>query len=415
MLRVTFDDFKDSALKFDNQASIAFVIKEDGVWVKTGTRAKQLCYKESAKIAGLEKDKEISLCLEHSAVQKGVDARISSNGIENILTMIVDEDKKIASFEVEHILRIPAHDNVPEKVQELGISRRGPYKWETGFGATQTINLPTGISAEVREKATTDNTIDTISSKTLAEVFEMLGVLKQPIYITAEEREADKVDENGNVTAEGSVISPSKAFIGGRTYGEMNIPAFKRGVKVSYEMAAPVGKLLAKDTGNAECLARVDESKTRVFSVQTDSFYVSGVVEKVSAKSMQTANLMAVSGLDYDSYTFTCPKALIANIVEGTHVVKCDGDNLYVGEDTVKVNDLNSDGDLGEEIGKAFEKGVSVDCSQIRKLLSSEDEVSFAVAKLMQEDKLVCYVIRIGIPGGADNRPCWYLPAELKK
>jgi hypothetical protein len=353
--------------------------------------------------------------LEHSAVQKGLDACITSNGIENILTMVVDEEKKTASFEVEHILRIPAHDDVPEKVQELGTSRRGPFKWETGFGATQTINLPTSISAEVREKATEDGTIDTIASKTLAEVFEMLGVLKQPIYITAEEREADKVDENGNVTAEGSVISPSKAFISGKTYGEMNIPAFKRGVRVSYDLAAPVGKLLAKDSGNAECLARVDESKTRVFSVQTDSFYVSGVVEKVSAKSMQTANMMAVSGLDYDSYTFNCPKALVANIVEGTHTIKLDGQNLHIGEDTITVNDLSVSDDLGNEIAGVLAKGVTVDCSQIRKLLSADNDVSFAVAKFVNEGKLLCYVLRIGIPGGADNRPCWYLPAEVKK
>ena len=402
MLRVTFDDFKDSALKFDNQASIAFVIKAGEVWVKTGTRAKQLCYKDSAKIVGLAEGKEVSLCLEHSAVQKGLDACITSNGIENILTMVVDEEKKTASFEVEHILRIPAHDDVPEKVQELGTSRRGPFKWETGFGATQTIGLPTSISAEVREKATADGTIDTIASKTLAEVFEMLGVLKQPIYITAEE-----------TTDEGTF--PSKAFISGKTYGEMSIPAFKRGVRVSYDLAAPVGKLLAKDSGDAECLARVDESKTRVFSVQTDSFYVSGVVEKVSAKSMQTANMMAVSGLDYDAYTFNCPKALVANIVEGTHTIKLDGQNLYIGEDTITVNDLSVSDELGNEIAGVLAKGVTVDCSQIRKLLSADNDVSFAVAKFINDGKLICYVLRIGVPGGADNRPCWYLPAEVKK
>ena len=98
MLRVTFDDFKDSALKFDNQASIAFVIKAGEVWVKTGTRAKQLCYKDSAKIVGLAEGKEVSLCLEHSAVQKGLDACITSNGIENILTMVVDEEKKTVHY-----------------------------------------------------------------------------------------------------------------------------------------------------------------------------------------------------------------------------------------------------------------------------------------------------------------------------
>lgn len=406
MVKVIFSDFKDSALKFDNQASIAFVINKDEVWVKTGTRAKQLCYKESARVVGLaDENATVSICLEHSAVQRGLDARISSNGIENVLTMVVDEEKKVASFEVEHILRIPATEESPEKVQKLGTSRRGPFKFETGYGATQTIGLPTGISDEVRTAS--EGKIDIVPSKTLAEVFDMLGVVKQPVFITAEEEKED------------GVKIPSKAFVSGQLYGEMSIVPFKRGVRVSYELAAPVGKLLAKDSGNAECLARVDESKTRIFSVQTDSFYVSGVVEKVSAKSMNVAHLMTVAGLSYDAFNFTCPRALIANIVEGKQTIKFDGESLCVGDDTITVCSLNVDGESGERIKKALETGMAVDCTQIKKLLSSDDSVAIAVAEFIVEGEsggnTTNHVFRIGVPGGADNRPCWYLPAVSVK
>lgn len=400
MVRVVFKDFKDSALKFDSQASIAFVVTKDELWVKTGTRAKQLCYKEEATISGVADGKTVSVCLEHGAVQKGADARISSNGIENTMTMIIDEDKKVVAFEVQHILRTPATDTEPEKVQELGTSRRGPFKWETGFSATQTTGLPTGISAEVRAEAEKKNSLDTVSSKALAEVFEMLGVVKQPIFITAEE----EID---------GTKFPSKAFISGQAYGEMAIPAFKRGVKVSYDLAAPVGKLLAKDTGNAECLARVDENKVRIFTVQTDSFYVSGAVEKITPSSLSVVNLMTVAGLDYSAFTFTCPKVLVANIVEGKHTLKLVGNNLFVGEDTITVGDLSVSDDVGNEIQTVLTKGVEVDFSQMRKFLSSEDRVAFAIAKFVQDGKDLGYVLRIGVPAGENNKPCWFLPATV--
>jgi hypothetical protein len=190
----------------------------------------------------------------------------------------------------------------------------------------------------------------------------------------------------------------------------MNINPFKRGVKVSYDLAAPVGKLLSKDTGEAECLARVDENKVRIFSVQTDSFYVSGAVDKVTPNSLSVLNLMTVANLDYSVFTFTCPKVLVANVVEGLHTIKLVGNNLYVGEDTITISDLNVTGEGGDKVKTALAKGIEVDFSQVRKFLS-EDTVSFAIADFVKDDKHLGYVVRIGVASGANNKPCWFLPA----
>jgi len=408
MVTVKFADFKDSALKFDNQAGIAFVIDKDNVWVKTGTKSKQLCYKEDAVVEGIEgePDEQVAFCVEHAAVQRGVDACVNAPNVSNELSMLVDTERKVVSFEVRHILTIPATEQEPEKTEVIGISKRGPFKFEVGYAAKTTIELPTGISAEVR--AQVGDQIDKIPSQELAKVFELLGVLKAPIFITAATYDETK-DADGNVISK-TLKTPSRAFVSGSVYGEMAIANFKRGVRVSYELSAPVGKLLAKSTGDAECLARVDDQKVRLFSVQTDSFFVSGVVEKVSSQSMNSANMSKLAGLDYASLRFNCPKVLVANVTDGRHTLKLTGDKLFVDENVIAVFNLVKEGETGEHLLAKMGSGVAMDCKQIGKLLYDDAMVPFAIARFDMENNVHSYVFRIGNTEDA-TKPCWYLPA----
>lgn len=400
MVTVTFADFKDSALKFDNQAYIAFVVDTDSVWVKTGNQTKHLCYKEAATITGLEEGKTIKFCLDHASVQKGLAARINSNSIENEVSFEIDPDANKVTISVKHSQRIPAHDNVPEKVEVLGCSKRGPFHFASGTAPKSVMNYPISVPEDVR--AELEEHIDILPSKSLAEIFDKLGVVKLPIFIAA-----TREDEEHN-------IIPAKAFVcGNNLYGVMPMVAFKRGVKVSYELTAPVGKLLAKDNGNAECLARKDaKTNSVIFTVQTDEFFVSGMIDKLTKTSVNIMYVSQASDTDYTAFTFKCPRALLANVPTDTQLVKVSGNSLYVGEDSITMQDLTVNGELGDTISKMLEKGLKVDFSSLGKLLPPGDSVPIAIGIVDNEDTKVG-VMRIG-DATLSNVPCWYLLATPK-
>ena len=393
IIKIVFADFKDCAEKFDSKASIAFVANKTDVWVKTGSRDKSLCYKEDiTSISGFTDEIEkVSFCLEHKAIKECLEARISGTGISNQITMLVDTEHSEVKFEIMHTLTTPATDKTPEKTEVLGTSRRGAYKMQTGVAPTHTMELDTCITDEIRE-ANKDN-ITVVSCSTLADTLGKLGVVKLPVFITA--------CEEGEGT--------SKAFVSDNLFGEMPITPFKRGVRISYDLVAPISRLLIKDGGNAECLARFDDKdkKIRVLSIQTASFFVSGVVEKVSAKSLNVLNLAEVTKLDYDKFKFSCCKILLTNITKSAQTVKITPNGaLQIGDDTLMLKDFVKEGEVGDHIFALMQKGVRIDFTQFAKMLSAESgDVRFAIGEIQQNGGTMLVVRVLGTPS-------WYLPAK---
>lgn len=387
MVKVEFKNFQDCAVKFDKLAPIGFVVETGGVWVKTGSKARMLCYKENAVTTVKEDEEPVSLALSHKSIEEVFDAYVKSEGIKNTVSMEIDTEKKVVMFRVKHYEIEKDEKTKKETVISLGESKRGVYKMLDGNQAKAVITLPTELSQEIREA--NKDAIDVVDGAELSKIFSTLGVLKEPIMISACSDMAD-----------------SNAMVSSKIFGIMPCGRLQRGVRITSEFASPVAKLIT--SGDVEYLASM-QGEYRTLTLVTKDFFINGLVEKTDNTNTNLLQITNVTKLDYSKFGVSCRKAMLLNVADNLQTLKFSPDEISSGDDNINLVRYHSeDTDIAGTLGK----GVSVNMTLVHKILGTFDSVvDIDVAPYLKQNETVATCKNFIMCISSANSKCkWYIP-----